>query len=426
MVNFKFSGIAALLFGALAVVALPSPEELGFSLYPRQNQTSCTNSPSSRNCWSDGFDVNTDFYTNTPDTGVTREYWLSIEKAKCAPDGFNRSCLTFNGTVPGPLLTADWGDTLTVHVTNNLPDNGTTIHWHGIRQLNSSEMDGVPGVTQCPIAPGDTMTYSFRLLQYGTTWYHSHFTLQYAEGLFGPLTINGPASSDYDEDLGTLFLSDWSHTPAFTLWSRTPGGVHTLENTLLNGTNTFNGTDGTITGSKFEMNFEQGKKYRVRLINVAIDGVFDFHIDGHNFTIISTDLVPVKPFVTDHIQIHIGQRYDIVIEANAPVGDYWIRGGWNSNCATIGSDDSTGILRYDSSSKADPVSTETHQVLKTCFDQDRETLVPVVGVDVTDLNLEIITEQLGFTTASKGYFTWTLNTSTLYLYVTPYHWTYYR
>lgn len=81
--------------------------------------------------------------------------------------------MTFNGTVPGPAIVADWGDNLVIHVTNNLPDNGTAIHWHGIRQLGSLEYDGVPGVTQCPIAPGDSLTYKFQATQYGSTWYHS-------------------------------------------------------------------------------------------------------------------------------------------------------------------------------------------------------------------------------------------------------------
>jgi FtsP/CotA-like multicopper oxidase with cupredoxin domain len=76
--------------------------------------------------------------------------------------------LTFNGTVPGPAIIADWGDNLVIHVTNNLQHNGTSIHWHGLRQLGSSEYDGVPGATQCPIAPGGGMTYRFRATQYGS------------------------------------------------------------------------------------------------------------------------------------------------------------------------------------------------------------------------------------------------------------------
>lgn len=80
------------------------------------------------------------------------------------------------------------------------------------------------------------MTYRFRATQYGSTWYHSHFSLQYADGLYGPLVLNGPATADYDEDLGLLFLSDWSHTSAFALWdSARAGAPPSLENGLVNG-----------------------------------------------------------------------------------------------------------------------------------------------------------------------------------------------
>jgi FtsP/CotA-like multicopper oxidase with cupredoxin domain len=89
------------------------------------------------------------------------EYWLSVDSIILAPDGVERQVLAFNGTVPGPTIIADWGDDIVIHVTNNLSVNGTSIHWHGIRQLNSVEYDGVPGVTQCPIAPGDSLTYKF-------------------------------------------------------------------------------------------------------------------------------------------------------------------------------------------------------------------------------------------------------------------------
>ncbi|KAH8894446.1 hypothetical protein GQ53DRAFT_779958 [Thozetella sp. PMI_491] len=424
------SGLAALLCVTSVVTAsaVPTVDEL-FSLSPvDKRQSSCSNSPTSRNCWSDGFDINTDFYLETPDTGVTREYWLSVEKGPCALDGVTvETCLTYNGSYPGPLIEADWGDILTVHVTNNLPDNGTTVHWHGIRQLNSSEMDGVPGVTQCPIAPGDTMTYSFRLRQYGTTWYHSHFTLQYGEGLIGPLTIHGPASANYDEDLGTLFLQDWSHEPIMQLWASNPGAVPTLDNTLLNGTNTYTDADGNISGKKFELNFEAGKKYRLRLINVAVDGTFDFHIDGHNFTVIANDLVPLQPFETDHIQILIGQRYDIIIEANAETSagtDFWLRGGWNQACGNVGKlkanneTNSNGIIRYDASSTADPTTTDKG-VVDNCLDTDRTLLNPVVEMNVTHLQ-SIVEENLFFSTSlktahNKSYLTWTLNSTTFYL-----------
>lgn len=92
------------------------------------------------------------------------------------------------------------GDTIEVKVKNNIqsPVDGTSIHWHGFLQKGSPWMDGVPGITQCPIAPGKTFTYTFIADSYGTTWYHSHFSSQYADGAFGPIVIHGPKSQDYD------------------------------------------------------------------------------------------------------------------------------------------------------------------------------------------------------------------------------------
>lgn len=93
--------------------------------------------------------------------------------------------MTFNGTMPGPPIIANWGDKLVVHVANNMKTNGTAVHWHGARLHHSNEWDGVPGATQCPVAPGESLTYKFRVTQYGTSWYHSHFSLESTEGLFG-------------------------------------------------------------------------------------------------------------------------------------------------------------------------------------------------------------------------------------------------
>ncbi|KAI1327776.1 laccase-1 [Xylariaceae sp. FL0255] len=419
MVYFFTSALVVLAYGNLALAMPATPTELTERTQVVEQRAVCTNDANNRNCWSDGFDINTDFYLEVPDTGVTVEYWISVENSTCMNDGVPRDCLTFNGTVPGPLLVADWGDTLKVHVTNNLAQNGTTVHWHGIRQLNSTEMDGVPGVSQCPIPPGETMTYEMRLMQYGTTWYHSHFTFQYGDGILGPLTINGPASANYDIDAGTLFLSDWSHIPIMTLWGGDLGGLHTLDNILVNGTNTYEAADDTITGSKYELVFEQGKTYRIRLINVAIDAFFGFHIDGHNFTVIATDLVPIQPFVTDRIQVGIGQRYDIIVEANADPGNYWIRSGFETACNTIGNNgdvsaNGTGILRYDSTSTDDPTTEDTIGNAGNCLDIDSSLLQPVVEVDVTDLET-VILEDLSITGGILSYATWTLNGSTFYL-----------
>lgn len=76
-------------------------------------------------------------------------------------------------------------------------------------------MDGVNAVTQCPIAPGDSFTYRFRATQYGTSWYHSHYSLQYGDGVAGPLTIHGPSSTEYDEARDPILMTDWNHRSGF-------------------------------------------------------------------------------------------------------------------------------------------------------------------------------------------------------------------
>lgn len=297
---------------ASVVAAYPGPLEFpGQQLEKRQ---ACTgNTADDRQTWC-GYDISTNYYDEVPDTGVTREYWLELGQLTLAPDGVERLVMTVNGTIPGPTIIADWGDTLIIHITNNIAVNGTSIHWHGIRQNYTNPNDGAVSITQCAQAPNDTYTYTFRATQYGTTWYHSHFSLQAWEGVFGGIIINGPASANYDEDLGTITLTDWFHETVNSLFdAEEAGGPPTADNGLINGTNVY-GEDGSAnqTGSRFETTFEAGTSYRLRLINTAIDTMWKFSIDNHTMTVISMDLVPVKPFNTTIVTIGIGkQLYDI-------------------------------------------------------------------------------------------------------------------
>lgn len=117
--------------------------------------------------------------------------------------------LVVNGQVPGPAIEANWGDIIQVTVNNQMHDNGTSMHWHGLRQLYSNDQDGTNGVTECPLAPGKSKTYTFQATEYGTSWYHSHFSAQYGDGVQGPIIIKGPASANYDEDLGTITVNEY-------------------------------------------------------------------------------------------------------------------------------------------------------------------------------------------------------------------------
>lgn len=115
--------------------------------------------------------TNANPYKSCPLTGATRSYDFTIAECDIRPDGVvTKKAVCVNGQFPGPLIEANYGDMIRVRVTNKLTDEGTSMHWHGFLQTGKNQMDGVPGVTQCPIAPGDTMTYEFRAELYGSAW----------------------------------------------------------------------------------------------------------------------------------------------------------------------------------------------------------------------------------------------------------------
>lgn len=230
--------------------------------------------------------------------------------------------MLINGRFPGPTIVANWGDTIRVTVRNMLQHNGTSIHWHGFRMLNKVIQDGTNGVTECAIAPGDVKTYQFQATEYGTTWYHSHFSHQYGDGVVGTVQINGPATSNYDIDLGVMPMTDWYYITAFQAARRaavSTTGPPQPDNILINGT----AKSATGTGAYNKVTIQTGKKYRLRLINTSIDVNLLVNLDGHTFQVIATDFVPVVPYTTTYLQMGIGQRYDVIITANQTAGNYW-------------------------------------------------------------------------------------------------------
>ncbi|KAL1618176.1 hypothetical protein SLS54_007417 [Diplodia seriata] len=301
--------------------------------------------------------VDTDYYNEVPETGVTREYWFDLQEVTVAPDGIERIALTVNGTIPGPTIEADWGDNVVVHVTNNLASsmNGTSIHFHGIRQNYTNQHDGVVSITQCPTAPGSNYTYTWRATQYGTTWYHSHFALQAWEGVFGGIKINGPATANYDVDLGHVFLNDWSHETSSSLEIVSESqGPPTLENALINGTNVYNDS-GVVTGSRFETTWEVGTSYRLRLVSGAIDTQFKFSVDNHTMLVIANDLVPIVPYNTTVLNIGMA-------------------------CSNNDNPDNIkGIVRYSTSISSDDPETTGYDYTNECVDEAMSDLVPYLS-----------------------------------------------
>lgn len=364
---------------AEAVVLSSTTQASGIHSRAASNTSACSgNTASNRNTWCD-YDIDTNYYDEAPDTGVTVEYWFELQNVTTAPDGVSRNALTVNGSFPGPTIYANWGDTVKVHLTNGLTNNGTSLHFHGIRQNWTNHMDGVASITQCPVAPDDTITYTWRATQYGSSWYHSHFSLQAWEGVLGGIVINGPATANYDEDLGIVMLNDWDHQTVDELYSYAQTqGPPTLDTGLINGTNVWE--DG---GSYFEVSVEEDTSYRIRLVNGAADTHFDFMIDNHTMQVIASDFVPIEPYYTDVLSIGMGQRYDIIVNANmsAVAEDFWIRAIPDSFCSeNDNSNHIRGILHYGSSTGTPETSGPDYDE-NNCAGESSNNIVPYLAID---------------------------------------------
>src|SRR3990167_9340545 len=124
--------------------------------------------------------------------------------------GKSVKAIAVNNQIPAPALHFQEGDHITINVYNHL-DKETAIHWHGM--LVPWQMDGVEGVTQKGIRPGNVFHYQFTLHQAGTYWYHAHAGLQEQQGLYGAFLIDPPQKPPYryTKDY-VIVLSDWSNT----------------------------------------------------------------------------------------------------------------------------------------------------------------------------------------------------------------------
>ncbi|CAK7225233.1 hypothetical protein SCUCBS95973_005793 [Sporothrix curviconia] len=343
-----------------AAVASTVPDD-GSSPFPGvaadgSQQKNC-NTPSNRACWLPGFDINTDWDVNSPATGVVRSYTFEITEIDdyVGADGaVKKKAMLING----PTINANWGDTISVNVINKLRTNGTGIHWHGLRQLNNNINDGVPGVTECPVPPGHNKTYTFTATQYGTSWYHTHVSSQYAYGVTGSIRINGPASLDYDIDLGPFPISDWYYASADQLLDRVssaanpfvpgePGASPPSDNLLFNGTN-INPLDPSH-GAYATVSLQPGKRHRLRFINPSVDNTYTVSIVGHQMTVIATDFVPVDAYTTSSLFVGVGQRYDVVLDASQAVANYWINATYSKThaCGNSVNPFPAAILHYE-------------------------------------------------------------------------------
>ena len=331
--------------------------------------SSCKNGALTRSCWGNGYSIATDFDQKHPTTGNTVSYNLEITNTTCNVDGTeDQPCYLINGQYPGPTIEANWGDTLSITVKNSMQYNGTSMHWHGIRQLNSCGSDGVNGVTECPLAPGDTTTYTFICSQFGTSWYHSHHSSQYGMGVIGTILINGPATSNYDVDLGTFTVNDWYYSGAWA--ENTDSSVQLQQASQPPPADTIliNGTNNNASGGKYaQVTVQPGKKHRLRMINPSVDNFIRVSLDNHPFTVISADFIPVNPLPGQNwVLFGPGQRYDVIFTANQTAGTYWFRAEVAGDCLSANNGKGRALFTYSGQTVSAPTDANTAPPTNGC------------------------------------------------------------
>src|SRR5258708_850955 len=229
--------------------------------------------------------------------------------------GLRAYCWGFNGQVHGPTIEAVEGDRVRIYVTNNLPEN-TSIHWHGV--LVPSGMDGVAGLSQKNIEPGETYKYEFRLRQHGTCMYHSHSDdmVQIALGMMGmfiihPRTPTGPKA---DRDF-VLMSSEWR----IDVGSMRPVPIEMTDFNVL----TFNGRAFPGTAPLVA---KYGDRVRIRFGNLSPMEHHPIHLHGLYWRITEMDGLHIPEAAQqpgNTVLVAVGQTRTVEFIADNP-GDWAI------------------------------------------------------------------------------------------------------
>lgn len=211
---------------------------------------------------------------------------------------------SYNGQVPGPEIRINKRDTLKINFTNNLPQD-TTIHFHGIRVPNA--MDGVPGVTQDPIKPGETFIYEFTPKDAGTYWYHPHVrgSEQVERGLYGVIVVEDQQEPTYDQDQ-VIVLDDWRIDQGGQIDPRFNTGGDLMHDGRWGNFITTNGQ------TNYQLQAKAGQRLRLRLVNTSNARVYKLDFDDLTVSGFAVDgMLSREPFNPQGYELAPGNRLDI-------------------------------------------------------------------------------------------------------------------
>lgn len=330
-------------------------------------------------------------YVPRPD--ATR-YVIAVGAASINPDGAQPTpAVLGNGGLPGPEIRLREGDLFRVLVENHLAGSPTSIHWHGL--LDPAAMDGVPDVSNVPIAPAQMYVYEYPIRQTGTYWYHSHFGFQEQQGCYGAFIIepaHEPLSTEHD---AVVLLGDWLHRSPEEVFAELRSGKQSMGGTKQGGGDAggmkpagdaggmkpgggdggamkaggpqdgemkgggapeagmkmgAGGADlsdvkydafllnGRGPGNPWTLSVRPGERVRLRLIDGGSSTYFRVRVDGHRLQVTHADGLAVEPVMVDHLLIGMGETYDAVIKIAGP-GSYTLHA-----VAMDGSGQALGVL----------------------------------------------------------------------------------
>ncbi len=268
-------------------------------------------------------------------------YDITVDRITIDTGVFKREGIGYNKSSPGPVLRFREGENVTINVTNNL-DEATSVHWHGL--ILPYQMDGVPDISYDGIAPGETFSYAFPVVQSGTYWFHSHSGFQEPDGAYGSIIIEPkePDPIQYDREyivqltdahpqVGAIIMENLK-TPEGDMGQMQMNGDSAMSDNSMAADNMASGDmdmdmmsdiedvegytpliNGKSAGQNWTGIFNPGERVRLRFINSSAMAYFDVRIPGLKMTVVAADGNAVAPVEVDEFRMSVAETYDVIV-----------------------------------------------------------------------------------------------------------------